>query len=97
MLHRLQVWVLKVPCRAQPLWGLVLAFSVHPVWRVAHLVWAEMPVSVHGKVCVVKEGGFGQSPGITGKTANLAGQGVNLGAKKLRQAAIERAKKMYGG
>ncbi|EFF3630993.1 pilX6 domain protein [Escherichia coli DEC8A] len=44
-----------------------------------------------------QEGGFGQSPGITGKTANLAGQGVNLGAKKLRQAAIERAKKMYGG
>ncbi|EHP0368210.1 conjugal transfer protein TrbL, partial [Salmonella enterica] len=35
--------------------------------------------------------------GITGKTANLAGQGVNIGAKKLRQAAIERAKKMYGG
>ncbi|EJB4023475.1 conjugal transfer protein TrbL, partial [Escherichia coli] len=29
--------------------------------------------------------------------ANLAGQGVNIGAKKLRQAAIERAKKMYGG
>ncbi|EJX2486408.1 type IV secretion system protein [Salmonella enterica] len=44
-----------------------------------------------------QEGGFGQSPGITGKTANLAGQGVNIGAKKLRQAAIERAKKMYGG
>lgn len=44
-----------------------------------------------------QEGGFGQSPGITGKAANLAGQGVNLGAKKLRQAAIERAKKMYGG
>ncbi|CAD5545815.1 type IV secretion system protein [Escherichia coli O93:H21] len=44
-----------------------------------------------------QEDGFGQSPGITGKTANLAGQGVNLGAKKLRQAAIERAKKMYGG
>ncbi|MDC9879927.1 pilus assembly protein, partial [Shigella flexneri] len=44
-----------------------------------------------------QEGGFGQSPGITGKAANLAGQGVNIGAKKLRQAAIERAKKMYGG
>ncbi|HGB7592859.1 TPA: type IV secretion system protein, partial [Salmonella enterica subsp. enterica serovar Enteritidis] len=44
-----------------------------------------------------QEGGFGQSPGITGKTANLAGQGINIGAKKLRQAAIERAKKMYGG
>ncbi|HCQ3373266.1 TPA: conjugal transfer protein TrbL, partial [Escherichia coli] len=25
------------------------------------------------------------------------GQGINIGAKKLRQAAIERAKKMYGG
>lgn len=44
-----------------------------------------------------QEGGFSQSPGIIGKTANLAGQGVNIGAKKLRQAAIERAKKMYGG
>ncbi|STL48948.1 Putative TrbL/VirB6 plasmid conjugal transfer protein [Escherichia coli] len=97
MLHRLQVWVLKVPCRAQPLWGLVLAFSVHPVWRVAHLVWAEMPVIGAWKGLRRQEGGFGQSPGITGKTANLAGQGVNIGAKKLRQAAIERAKKMYGG
>ncbi|SUH63652.1 pilx6 protein [Salmonella enterica subsp. enterica serovar Dublin] len=38
--------------------GLVLAFSVHPVWRVAHLVWAEMPVLVHGKVCVVRKAGL---------------------------------------
>lgn len=44
--------------QAQPLWGLVLAFSVHPVWRVAHLVWAEMPVLVHGKVCVVRKAGL---------------------------------------
>ncbi|EHA2159734.1 type IV secretion system protein [Salmonella enterica] len=44
-----------------------------------------------------QEEGFSKSPGITGKAANLAGQGIHIGAKKLRQAAIERAKKMYGG
>ncbi|EKB2682206.1 type IV secretion system protein [Salmonella enterica] len=51
-----------------------------------------------------QEEGFSKSPGITGKAANLAGQGINLtgqgihiGAKKLRQAAIDAAKKRYGG
>ncbi|EEJ7181693.1 type IV secretion system protein [Salmonella enterica subsp. enterica] len=44
-----------------------------------------------------QNGGFSQSPGISGKAANLAGQGVNIGAKRLRQAAIEMAKKKYGG
>ncbi len=44
-----------------------------------------------------QEGGFGQSPGITGKTANPAGQGVNLGAKSfVRQLLREQRKCMEG-
>ncbi|MDH1968924.1 pilus assembly protein, partial [Citrobacter freundii] len=39
----------------------------------------------------------GQSPGMSGKLGNLTGQGLNIGAKKLRSAAIEMAKKKYGG
>lgn len=44
-----------------------------------------------------QEGGFSQSQGVSGKLGNLSGQGVNIGAKKLRSAAIEMAKKKYGG
>lgn len=44
-----------------------------------------------------QEGGLGQSTGLSGKLGNLTGQGVNIGAKKLRSAAIEMAKKKYGG
>ncbi|EBV5565185.1 TPA: conjugal transfer protein TrbL [Salmonella enterica subsp. enterica serovar Virchow] len=44
-----------------------------------------------------QDGGFNQSPGVSGKLGNLTGQGVNIGAKRLRQAAIDAAKKKYGG
>lgn len=44
-----------------------------------------------------QKGGLGQSPGMSGKLGNLTGQGLNIGAKKLRSAAIEMAKKKYGG
>ncbi|MDM3744115.1 pilus assembly protein, partial [Proteus mirabilis] len=44
-----------------------------------------------------QDNGFSQSPGVSGKLGNLTGQGVNIGAKRLRQAAIEMAKKKYGG
>ena len=44
-----------------------------------------------------QKGGLGQSPGMSGKLGNLTGQGINIGAKKLRSAAIEMAKKKYGG
>lgn len=44
-----------------------------------------------------QDNGFSQSPGVSGKLGNLTGQGANIGAKKLRQAAIEMAKKKYGG
>lgn len=40
-----------------------------------------------------QEGGLGQSNGLSGKLGNLTGQGINIGAKKLRSAAIEMAKK----
>lgn len=35
--------------------------------------------------------------GVSGKLGNLTGQGVNIGAKRLRRAAIDAAKKKYGG
>jgi hypothetical protein len=41
-----------------------------------------------------QDNGFSQSPGVSGKLGNLTGQGVNIGAKRLRQAAIDMAKKM---
>lgn len=44
-----------------------------------------------------QDNGFSQSPGVAGKLGNLTGQGVNIGAKRLRQAAIDAAKKKYGG
>lgn len=44
-----------------------------------------------------QDGGLGQSNGLSGKLGNLTGQGINIGAKKLRSAAIEMAKKKYGG
>jgi type IV secretion system protein VirB6 len=44
-----------------------------------------------------QQGGLGQSPGVSGKLGNLTGQGINISAKKLRSAAIEMAKKKYGG
>ncbi|MCS1169115.1 type IV secretion system protein, partial [Escherichia coli] len=44
-----------------------------------------------------QDNGFSQSPGVSGKLGNLTGQGVNIGAKRLRQAAIDMAKKKYGG
>ncbi|HBA8604282.1 TPA: type IV secretion system protein [Escherichia coli] len=44
-----------------------------------------------------QDNGFGQSPGVSGKLGNLTGQGVNIGAKRLRQAAIDAAKKRHGG
>lgn len=44
-----------------------------------------------------QDNGFSQSPGVSGKLGNLTGQGLNIGAKKLRSAAIEMAKKKYGG
>ena len=44
-----------------------------------------------------QDGGFNQSPGVSGKLGNLTGQGANIGAKRLRQAAIDAAKKKYGG
>lgn len=40
--------------------------------------------------------GLSQSPGTSGKLGNLTGQGINIGAKKLRNAAVEMAKKKYG-
>ncbi len=44
-----------------------------------------------------QEGGYENSPGISGKVGNLTGQGMNIAAKKLRSSAIELAKKKYGG
>ncbi|MGP2612362.1 type IV secretion system protein [Escherichia coli] len=41
--------------------------------------------------------GLAESTGVSGKVSNLTGQGINIGAKKLRNAAIEMAKKKYGG
>ncbi len=32
-----------------------------------------------------QDGGFNQSLGVSGKLGNLTGQGVNIGAKRLRQ------------
>ncbi len=39
-----------------------------------------------------KEEGLAESTGVSGKVGNLTGQGINIGAKKLRNAAIEMAK-----
>lgn len=44
-----------------------------------------------------QEGGYENSPGVSGKVGNLTGQGMNIAAKKLRSSAIELAKKKYGG
>jgi hypothetical protein len=71
----------------------VLAYLVLPAWRV--VLW-------HGekrRYCAWKgisrrERRLGQSPGMSGKLGNLTGQGLNIGAKKLRSAAIEMAKKI---